>query len=243
MGDDDKKNLRTDEAIEEEGKKNDGNDEEKNNEEENGDNSAGENNEFFKELEELEKMREERKEENRKRLEKIVQEKEKMKSEDKENKEDKKDRTVMIGGKLTALKTKDYTRKLKIFKHNKVNDFQNRGSDRIEKALHKVHGVALEKKLNFLNALKAYNPTKAVLKRKDFDEFSRRFKSKNFRSEKFRKAEESGIDMKKLRKKFGKGDIDKIRRGITGQEDPYKYKSKSSDLKNTPRPSNLSKQR
>jgi len=226
MSDDDKKNLQTDEASEITAE------EDNNNEEENRDNLAGENNEFFKELEELEKMREERKEKSKKKLEKIVQEKEKMKPEDKKDKEDK---TVMIGGKLTTLKTKDYAHKLKIFKHNKVNDFQNRGSDRIEKALHKVHGITLKKKLDFLGALKAYNPTKSVLKRKDFDEFTRRFKSKNFRSDKFRRAEKKGIDMKEVRKEFKKTDINKIKRGITGQEDPYKYKSKSSDLKNTAR--------
>ncbi len=233
MSDDDKKNLQTDEVSEEaEKEENDDND---NGEEENSDNLTEESNEFFKELEELEKMREERKEKSRKELEKIVQEKEKMKSKDRKGEETKKDRTVMIGGKLTALKTKDYTHKLKIFKHNKVNDFGNKGSARIEKVLHKVHGITLKKKLDFLGALKAYNPTESVLKRKDFDEFTRRFKSKNFRSEKFRRAEKKGINMKEVRKEFKKRDIDKIKRGITGQEDPYKYKSKSSDFKNTAR--------
>ncbi len=231
MSDDDKKNLQTDEVSEEaEKEENDDND---NGEEENSDNLTEESSEFFKELEELGKMREERKEKSRKKLEKIVQEREKMKLENKESKEY---RTAIIGGKLTALKTKEYAHKLKVFKHNKVNDFQNRGSAKIEKALHKVYGMTLKKKLDFLSALKAYNPTKSVLKRKDFDEFTRRFKSKNFRSEKFRRAEKKGIDMKDVRKEFKKRDIDKIRRGIIGQEDPYKYKSKSSDLKKTVRP-------
>jgi len=227
MSDDDKKNLQTDEASEITAE------EDNNNEEKNDDNSAEESNKFLKELEELEKMREERKEKGRKKLEKIIQEKEKMKAGDKESE---KNKTVMIGGKLTTLKTKDYVHKLKIFKHNKVNDFGNKGSARIKKALHKVHGMTLKKKLDFLGALKAYNPTKSVLKRKDFDEFTRRFKSKNFRSDKFRRAEKKGIDMKEVRKEFKKTDINKIKRGITGQEDPYKYKSKGSDLKNTTRP-------
>lgn len=224
MSDDDKKNLQTDEAGEETT--------ENDSEEKNGDNLSEESNEFFKELEELEKIREERKEKSKKKLEKIIQEREKWKSEKKEGKES---RTVMIGGKLTVLKTKDYTHKFKVFRHNRVNDFQNKGSARIEKALHKVHGMALKKKLDFLEALKAYNPTKSVLKKKDFDEFTRRFKSKRFVGNNFKKVKKEGIDIKSLRKQFGKRDIDKIRRGITGQEDPYKYKSKSSDLKNTAR--------
>lgn len=234
MSDDDKKNLQADEAneitAEEEG----------GNEEGNGDNLDEENKEFLKELEELGRIREERKEKSEKKLEKIAKEKGKGES---ENKENKKDRTIMIGGQLTALKTKDYVHKLKVFKHNRVNDLNNKGSARIEKALHKVHGITLKKKLDFLGVLKAYNPTKSVLRRKDFDEFTRRFKSKRFVGNNFKKVKKEGIDIKSLRKQFGKMDIDKIRRGITGQEDPYKYKSKGSDLKNTPRPSNLNRQR
>jgi hypothetical protein len=238
MSDDDNKNLLTDEineAMEDKNKDSDNND----NKEKDGDNIDGDNNEFFKELEELGKMREGRKEENKKKLEKIVKERERMKLGREEGEENEKDKTVIIGGRLTVLKTKDYVPKLKAFKRNKINDLQNKGSDRMENVLHKVHGVSLEKKLNFLKALKAYAPIKSVLKKKDFDEFSRRFKSKNFRSEKFRQAEkESGIDMKELRKKFKKEDIDKIKRGIIGQKDPFKYKSKNFDLKNTTRPLN-----
>jgi hypothetical protein len=226
MSVDDKEKLQSDKEKEEANEEND-------NKEEASDSLTEESKEFFMELEELEKLREERKEESRKKIERIVQEKEKMKTGCKESKED---GIAMIGGKITAIKTKDYVPKLKVFKHNKVNDFQNKGSDRIEKVLHKVHGITLKKKFDFLEALKAYTPVKSVLKKKDFDEFARRFKSKNFKSEKFRRAAKSGIDMKELRKEFGKRDIDKIRRGITGQEDPNKYQSRSSGLKNTTRP-------
>jgi hypothetical protein len=227
MSDDDKKELQTDEASEMAIAEDD------NNKEENGNNLAEGDNEFLKELEDLGKMKEEREEKIRKKLEKKVQEREKMKLEKEE--EGAKSKTVMLGGRLTTLRAKNYVHKYKVFKHNKINDLQNKGSDRMEKALHKVHGITLKKKLDFLEALKAYSPTKSVLKKKDFDEFTRRFKSKNFRSEKFRKAEKRGIDMKELRKEFGKRDINKIKRGITGQEDPYKYKSKGSDLKSTTR--------
>ncbi|MCK5084510.1 MAG: hypothetical protein KAQ64_02555 [Candidatus Pacebacteria bacterium] len=189
--------------------------------------------EFQEEIDRLEKEREEHEEKKNKAIERIKKDREKKKKPEQENKQEQK----MIGGQLTTVKKKTYDHELKVFRHNRLNDFSVSGTKKMGKVLQKVHGVSLEKKMDFLRAVKAYNPTKSVLKRKDFDDFARKFKSKRFTGTKFKKVEEEGIDIKKMRKEFGKRDIDKLRRGVTGQSDPHKYKSKGSDLRNTPPPS------
>ena len=201
--------------------------------EEGGNKMDRENEEFQKEIDRLEKEREEYEERKKEAVERSRKDRGKKKKPEKESEQEQK----MIGGQLTTVKKKTYDHKLKVFRHNRLNDFSLSGTKKIEKALHKVHGVSLKKKMDFLRAVKAYNPTKSVLKKKDFDEFTRRFKSKRFTGTKFKKVTEEGIDIKKMRKEFGKRDIDKLKRGITGQSDPYKYKSKGSDLRNTPPPS------
>ena len=200
--------------------------------EENGSKMDRENENFKKEIDRLEIEREEYEERKKEAIERAKKDREKKKKPEKEVEMEQK----MIGGQLTTVKKKTYDHKLKVFRHNRLNDFGVSGTKKMEKALHKVHGVSLKKKIDFLKAVKAYNPTKSVLKKKDFDDFTRRFKSKRFTGTKFKKVTEEGIDIKKMRKEFGKRDIDKLKRGITGQSDPHQYKSRGSDSRNTPPP-------
>ncbi|MEA2098298.1 MAG: hypothetical protein U9P70_04490, partial [Patescibacteria group bacterium] len=186
------------------------------------------------EIDKLEKEREEYEEKKKEEIERLRKDKEKKK---KPKKGEDELEQKMIAGHLTTVKKKVYDHKLKVFRHNKLNDFSGSGTKKMEKVLHKVHGVSPKKKAAFIKAVKTFNPTKAVLKKKDFDNFTRRFKSKRFVGDGFKRIEKEGIDIKEMRKGFGKRDIDKLRRGITGQSDPHKYKSRGSDLKNTSRPS------
>ena len=179
--------------------------------EENGSKMDRENKKFQKEIDRLEKEREEYEERKKEAMERAKKDREKKKKPEKEVEMEQK----MIGGQLTTVKKKTYDHKLKVFRHNRLNDFGVSGTKKMEKALHKVHGVSLKKKMDFLRAVKAYNPTNSVLKKKDFDDFARRFKSKRFTGTKFKKVAEEGIDIKKMRKEFGKRDIDKLKRGIT----------------------------
>lgn len=193
-----------------------------------------ENRKFLEEIDKLEKEREEYEEKKKEGIERAKKDREKKK---KPKEEECEMEQKMIAGQLVMVKKKAYDHKLKVFRHNKLNDLGGSGTKKIEKALHKVHGVSPEKKAAFLRAVKAYNPTNSVLKKKDFDEFTRRFKSKRFSGSRFKKVAKEGIDIKEMRKGFGKRDIDKLKRGITGQSDPNKYKSRGSDLKSTPPPS------
>lgn len=192
-----------------------------------------ENKKFQEEIDKLEKEREEYEEKKKEGIERMRKDKEKKK---KPKKDEGEQVQKMIAGQLVMVKKKVYDHKLKVFRHNKLNDLSGSGTKKMEKVLHKVHGVSLEKKAAFIRAVKAYNPTTTVLKKKDFDNFTRRFKSKRFVGDGFKRIEKEGIDIKKMREGFGKRDIDKLKRGITGQSDPNKYKSRGSDLKSTPRP-------
>ncbi|MDF1497852.1 MAG: hypothetical protein P1P85_00645 [Patescibacteria group bacterium] len=191
------------------------------------------NQKFQEELEELEKARKEIEEKRKKEFERIRKDREK----NRKPKDDIKQEEKIIGGQKVLVPKKTYDHEMKVFRHNRLNDLGMRGTKKLEKAMKKVHGVSLKKKLDFLKAVKAYNPSKSVLKKKDFEDFTRRFKSKRFTGNQFKKVENDGIDIKGLRKKFGKRDIDKLRRGITGQADPNAYKSRSSDLSKSANPS------
>ena len=218
--------------MDDDDKKNEQDTDETQNQEKN-DKMDKENKEFQEDIDRLEKERKEYEEKKKEEIERLRKDREKKKKPEEEGEQEQK----MIGGQLTTVKKKTYDHKLKVFRHNRLNDFSVSGTKKMEKALQKVHGVSLKKKMDFLRAVKAYNPTNSVLKKKDFDDFTRRFKSKRFTGTKFKKVTEEGIDIKKMRKEFGKRDIDKLKRGTTGQSDPYKYKSSGSDSRNAPPPS------
>lgn len=177
--------------------------------------------EYQETIKEIERMRKQREEKKKAAMERLKKEREGYTKSTDENES---------GGQgINAGKKKVYSREIKVFRHNKLNDFSVSGLKKIDKTLQKVHGVDVKKKIAFMKALEAYNPTKSTLKKKDFDKFARGFKSKRFNGKNFDNVEKAGINIKDMRKKFSKRDIDKLRRGITGDQDPYKYKSKSSD--------------
>lgn len=189
-----------------------------------------ENKEFQKEIDRLESARKEHEEKKKKEIERLRKDRAKKRTPEKESEQKQK----MIGGQLTTVKKKTYNHKLEIFRNNNIKNLSGSGGKKIEKIMKKeVHGVTSKKKEAVFKAIKAYSPTSTVLKRKDFDEFVRRFKNKSYIGNKFKKVEEEGIDIRKLRSQFTKSNIDDIKRSITGQTDPYKYKSRGSDSRNS----------
>ena len=190
---------------------------------------------YKQEMDELEKIRKEHEEKKKEQLERIKKEREKNKRKIGDEKEIKEQR--IVAGQAVPVKKKAYKHKTELFRHKRMNDFSGKGLTKINKALKGVHGVSVQKKIEFIKALKAYNPSKSVLKKNDFVDFSRRFKSKRFSGGKFSNVAKEGIDIKDMRKRFGKRDIDKLTRGITGEAKPNRYKSSSSDKKNSAPPS------
>jgi len=186
---------------------------------------------YQEEIDELEKIRKEHEEKKKEQLERIRKEREKNKR--KIGRQDETEEQGIVAGQAVSAKRKTYKHKTELFKHKRMNDFSGKGLAKINKTLKGVHGVSVQKKIEFIKALKAYNPSKSVLKKNDFVDFSRRFKSKRFSGGKFSNVAKEGIDIKDMRKRFGKRDIDKLTRGITGEEDPNKYKSSGSDKKNS----------
>ncbi len=103
-----------------------------------------------------------------------------------------------------------------------------------DKALEKAH-LSSEKRKDLLNTLSAFNPSRSVLKKRDFIDFTRKFKSKSFNGAKFLEAKKE-INLEKVRSKFSKRDLDKFRRAVTGEKDPNSFGIKSrSEILNKPR--------
>jgi hypothetical protein len=177
-----------------------------------------ENEKFEKELEKLAQAREEQEERRKEELKKLYEETQKRKEKRKEEQKKKEEQKFIAGQPVEQKKV--FSRKTEIFRHNRLNDFNTSGLRKMDKALKKVTGVTLKKKLEFVNALKAYSPSKTVLRKDDLKEFSRGLKFKRFTGNKFSRLKKT-IDPKEL--KFKKRDIDKITRALTGEEDPYKY--------------------
>ncbi|MBW6440925.1 hypothetical protein K0B03_02715 [Patescibacteria group bacterium] len=187
----------------------------------------------IKEIEDDRKEREARKKEI---MDRIRKERNQFKKKDDNGGEEQKTRDGrIVGGGAKKVYSHSET---KVFRHNKLNDFSTGGIKKMEKTLHKVHGVDIKKKVAFLKAIEAYNTSKTTLTRKDFDKFARSFKGKNYSGKNYKNIKEAGIDIKGMRKDFSKRDIDQLRRGITGDENKYAYKSKASDMKkSSPSPS------
>ncbi len=203
---------------------------ENNNEEQGERNMSAENQAYMKELEELEEIRKEHEEKKKKELERIRKTREKKPEEGEEVQEKK---STLPGHTLEKPKKIFYTEK-KIFRHNKLNDFGNSGLNKIDKALEKAH-LSSEKRKDLLNTLSAFNPSRSVLKKRDFIDFTRKFKSKSFNGAKFLEAKKE-INLEKVRSKFSKRDLDKFRRAVTGEKDPNSFGIKSrSEILNKPR--------
>ncbi|MCK5490985.1 MAG: hypothetical protein KAI67_04015 [Candidatus Pacebacteria bacterium] len=196
-----------------------------------GDEMSEENAVYLKEIDDLEKIKEEHEAKKKEQLKKIREEREKNKR--KIGEQDETEEQRIVAGQVVSVKKRNYKRKTQLFKHKKINDFSGRGITKINKALKGVHGVSAQKKIEFIKALKAYNPSKSILKKDDFVDFTRRFKLKRFSGGKFSNVAKKGIDIKDMRKRFGKRDIDKLTRGITGEEDPNRYKPSSTVKKNS----------
>ena len=185
-------------------------------------------------LETLRKMREEKKEKDLKvakeREEKREEEKKKKEKQWEDSDKEKKEREekLIAGEKVEKKRVFTHKKEEGVFRHKKLANFNTKGLKKIDKRFKKVHGISSEKKRKFLKLLEAYNPSKSLMTKKSFDDFSRRFKSKRFKGPNFDRMKKEGIDLKSVREKFGKRDLDKLRRGVTGEKDPHKYQSKSS---------------
>ncbi len=186
-------------------------------------------------IEKLRKMREEKKEKDLKiakdRKEKREEEKKEKEKQWENSDSDRKEQKekFIAGEKVEQKRFFGHKKEEGVFRHKKLSSFSTKGLKKIDKRFKKVHGISSEKKRKFLKLLEAYNPSKMLMTRKGFDDFSRRFKSKRFKGPNFDRMKKEGIDLKSARKEFGKRDLDKLRRGITGEKDSHKYQRKSSN--------------
>ena len=196
---------------------------------------------YEKRLDELREVREEREEKKKQDLKNMYdkiekrkkekQEKEKQwrKTHGKEEEEKEKKKKSIAGEEIEQKRFFSHKKEEGVFRHKKLANLNTKGSHKIEKAFKKIHKISPEKKRNFLELIKSYNPSKTVLTKKGFDDFTRRFKSKRFVGPNFSRMKKEGIDLKSARKEFKKRDLDQLRRGITGEKDPHKYQRKSSN--------------
>lgn len=184
-------------------------------------NVSAENQAYMKELEELEKARKEHEEKKKEELDRMRKEHEKKK--DKKEGEGEDQEKAILGHTLDKPK-KVFSVEKKIFRHNRINDFSGSGATKIDKALKKAH-LSSDKRRDLIDTLSAYNPSHSVLKKKDFIDFTRRFKSKSFFGTKFQQAKKE-IDLKEIRSRFSKRDLDKFRRAVTGEKNPNQYSGK-----------------
>lgn len=199
---------------------------------EEGENGQSSDNAYFSDLEELEKARKEREERKKEELERLRKEhaiKKKDNGKDESQEETSENGTVKIEGQSVSRKPKEFSTEKKLFRHNKMFGFSGSGAIKIDKVLKKAH-VNTEKRRNLIEALSAYNPSKSLLKKKDFELFARKFKSKNFSGNRFREGSKT-VDFKSLRKEFSKKDLNKFRQAITGETDTHKYQTKTAFAK------------
>lgn len=192
--------------------------------EEENDSAADSNQEYFNDLEELEKIRLEREEQKKAALERIKRERQVKGREDEE--EAPKESSKQITGQAISRPQKEFSTEKKLFRHNKMFGFSGSGAVKIERALKKAH-IGTEKRRDLISALQAYNPSKSVLKKKDFTLFAQKFKSRNFSGSRFQQASKN-LDIKDLRKEFSKRDLNKFRLAVTGQADSRKHQTKTS---------------
>lgn len=184
------------------------------------------------ELEELKKLREERRAKElgkmKDRAEKKKKEKEERDREFNEDAGEEKERKKLIAGEKVEEKRTFKTKKAEgVFRHHRLDNFSTKGVRKIEKVARKIHGVSLDKKRKIVELLQVYNPSKSTLRKKDFNKFIIKFKSKNFKGAGFDRIKKAGINIKDARKEFGKRDIDKLNRGLTGKKDPHGYQKKA----------------
>ncbi len=178
---------------------------------------------FEEELKRIEKERREQEERRKKELERIYEDARKKREQKEKEKEQK--QKIIAGQPVETGKIFSPRKEEGVFRRNKLSNFNTRGITKIEKKLKKVHGIPLKKKLEFINALKTYNPSKTVLLKKDLEDFARGMKHRRFTTAKFKRMEKI-MDPRSL--KFKKREIDKIRMALTGEEDPHKYKRVTS---------------
>jgi hypothetical protein len=181
---------------------------------------------FEKELEKLAKAREEQEKRRKEELKRLYEEARK-REEKRKGEQEKKEGQKFIGGQPVEQK-KVFSRKIGVFRHNKLNNFNTGGMRKIDRALKRVTGVSLKKKLEFINALKAYNSSKTVLYKDDLKDFSRGLRSGKFTGSGFSNMKKT-VNLKALKAlKFKKREVDKITRALTGEKDPHRYQKRSA---------------
>lgn len=189
---------------------------------------------YEKELEDLAKLRKKRKEKKEKILE-DMREKMNKKREEKRKKgqqqgdgdEKEQKEKIIAGEKVEKKKVFSHKKEEGIFRHKKLTNFSTRGIKKINKRFKKIHGVSATKKRAIVELLKEYNHSKTVLTRKRLDVFFRKFKSKRFMGPNFSRMKKEGVDLRSARKEFGKRDLDKLKRGLTGEKNPCRYQRKT----------------
>lgn len=194
---------------------------------------------YMNDLEELEKARKEHEARKKEELEKARMDRHRREKGEDENEGEEGDEergggpsaqnTRRVEGQAISRPQKEFSTEKKLFRHNKMFGFAGRGEENIDRALRKAH-LKTDKRKELIQALEAYNPSKSLLKKKDFDLFARKFRSRNFGGTRFQQASKS-IDFKSLRKEFSKRELNKFRRAVTGESDPNKYQTKTEFTK------------
>lgn len=199
--------------------------------------SREEDEEYRKRLDDLEQLRKMREEKKKKDFE-IADERRKKKEEEKKKKEEQwggtkeqeqeQEQKFIAGEKIERKRHFSHKKEEGVFRHKKLFNFSTKGTEKIEKRFKKIHGISSEKKRKFIKLLEVYNPSKMLMTKKSFDDFSRRFKSKRFTGPNFSRMKKEGIDLKSARKEFKKRDLNQLRRSVTGEKDPHRYQNKYS---------------
>lgn len=202
---------------------------------------------YKKEEEELEKAGEEMKEREKEKLERVEKNK-------KDRKELRKKKEVEIGGQKVKPK--------KIYSHKKEEGIFVRGkstnyTQKINKTLRrKVYGVSLKKKREIADIIKNCASRKTSITKKEVDNIFSKLKYGKYSGsgsggirKMLKNKEKDGVDLKsykkELKKKFSRRDIDKFKRALGGEENPFEHKMKQSSNRNpgTGKPGSTSQSR
>lgn len=182
---------------------------------------------YKKEMEELEKAGEEMEEREAEKIKRA-----------KKNRESREE----SGGKKKTEMNEQIVEK-KIYSHEKEGGIFTKGkatnySQKINKALRKVHGVSLAKKKEMTEIIKNCASRKTTITEKEVGDILSKLKYGNYTgsgssgiNRMLKNMEKEGVDLKsykkELKKKFSRRDIDKFKIALGGGKDPRKHNMRS----------------
>lgn len=197
------------------------------------DERAKEKNELYKkEMVALEKEGEEMRTKEKEKLERI---KKNQKEREESKKKSKEKKVVELDGQIIEKRVYSHTKKEGIFIRGKATNY----SQKIDKALRKVHGVSLKKKKEIAEIIRDCASKKTTITAKEVDDILSKLKYKSYTgsgsggiNRMLKNKKKEGVDLKsyknELKRKFSRRDIDKFKIALKGGKDPYKHEMKSN---------------